>query len=94
MPISKEEWNKGRKATTTEAMVEDFLRRNKGQAFKDMEIVHGLYSLKYESVIDWLGNFANVYDVKEALKTLVSKGIAKAKVVKEAIGTDTYCGVD
>ena len=90
MPISSEEWNKGRTADTTVSLVENFLSKNRGQAFTNSEILHGLYNFQYDTVMDWIGNFLTAYSVSEALKVLMKEGRVRAKIVKLSVGEDTY----
>ena len=90
MPISRDEWNKGRSGDTLESIVETFLRANSGNAYAISEIVDGLYTLKYQGLGDWLGAFATFYGVNRALETLLKEGRIKSQVVKKTNGAETF----
>ena len=90
MPISRDEWNKGRTEDTLESVVESFLRTNSGKAYAMSEIVDGLFTLKYQGLGDWLTAFASFYGVSRALESLLKEGRIKSRVVKQTYGAETF----
>ena len=93
MPISRDEWNKGRVDKTTQSAVERFLRNNPKRAFTDVEIAEGLYGfwgvegprLRYL----WKKNVV-LASVREALQELLIEGRIKVKDVNKEDGTEAY----
>lgn len=91
MPISKDEWNAGRKLETPESRVLLFLRNKREQAFTLGEIARGIgYATEWQDVWGFIGTVANLWEVQNAVSMLIKEGTVKAKVVKKAIGEDTY----
>jgi hypothetical protein len=92
MPISKDEWNKGRTLGTVESMIETFLKADPKKAYTESEIIGALYSVRFNTMLDWMGAFGVTYAVSEALKNLLKSGVVKSRVVKESIGESIfYC---
>jgi len=90
LPITREEWDKGRTQDTLESLIESFLKDNSATAFTTGEIVSALHPMKYESLGDWLGAFSSFYGVNRALENLVKEAKIKSQVVKKPHGTETY----
>ena len=90
-PISKDEWDSGRKWETPEARILLFLRKNRDKAFTLAEIIQGIgYITKWEDIWGLVGCVANLWTVQNALETLIKEATVKAKIIKKAIGDDTY----
>lgn len=91
LPIDKEEWNRGRTWETVEGQVEVFLSKNGGRAFTQFEIAIGLGRISQGTDLgSFLGDFASLWVVGNALQNLIKEGKVKAKVVKKEIGEETY----
>jgi len=94
MPIGRDEWDKGRKADTPEARIENFLGKNRGNAFTLSEIATNVFGMRTaQSMKDFLGNVLSYWTVEEAIKTLLHEGRIQAKSVKQRYGTNTYYAI-
>ena len=90
MPVSKDEWNAGRKWETLQLRILTFSKTNRDKGFKDNEIYHGLGYTTSKDFWDILTKIANLLAINNALETLVKEGSVKAKIVKEPVGDITY----
>ena len=90
MPVGRDEWDAGRKWETLEARILVFLKANRGQGFKIWEIYQGLGYRTQSGLGGIILGAANLWVIENALESLVKEGSVKAKIVKEAIGEDTY----
>ena len=94
MPISRDEWTRGRTADTTEARIEGFLRTNRGNAFTRGEIAGRVFGMRTVQTLKGLaGNLLTIWDVDSALKVLVREGRIQAKEIRERLGAETYYSV-
>jgi len=90
MPIGKDEWDAGRTYETVEAKILTFLRKNRNKGLTLTEIFQGLgYKVTIGS---WgiIGAFIGAYEVQNALENLVNEKTVKARVIRNAVGEETY----
>lgn len=91
MPIKKDEWDRGRKWNTTEERILTFLRNNKNTGFTNSEILDGIgYKARVDDFRSFIGVAAAFWSINDALNTLIKEGTVKAKIVKKAVGEETY----
>jgi len=85
MPISNEEWDKGRTADTIEGKILAFLKRNE-------------YPVNYGEIVSGTGysndlnliNIIGAFSIQDALDKLVKEGIVEAKTIKQRTGEQVY----
>ncbi|OGS51100.1 MAG: hypothetical protein A3K65_06625 [Euryarchaeota archaeon RBG_16_68_12] len=83
MPITKEEFQKGRKISPLEKGGEKFLSENAGRAYTVSEILRGV---GYKTGINLVSDFVNVIGLEQVLKKL----IADKKVAARQVDFETY----
>lgn len=98
MPISLDEVKKGRTKETMESIVESFLERHKGQAFKVGEIAGNVYNdLRYDPehpILSVLGGVSAALTVQEALDILLKERKVSVQNVKEQYTTEKYYWIE
>lgn len=90
MPISKDEWSKGRTSDHLESKIEEFLATNKGEAFSAEEIINHLYQFKAKDWAGFLLGIGSAFTVRHALNKLMEKGTVKSKIIEKKIGSEEY----
>lgn len=91
MPISKKEWDVGRKWDTLEARILSFLHNNRDKALTSTEIMHGIgYTSQGTDFMGLVGTIASIWTINNALITLVKEGSVKARVIDTTAGEQTY----
>ena len=84
MPISRDEFEKGRTGETTEAQVERFLQTHAEQAFTAPQVAEGLYGVSgmMGLSLEYFGKRAVVLEsVEGALQKLIGEGKIRTKGV-------------
>ena len=90
MPVSKDEWNSGRKWEPLQLRISAFLEANRDKGFSVNELYNGLGYKTSSGFWAIQAEIANLLNIQNASETLVKKGIIKAKIVKETVGEITY----
>lgn len=90
MPISIDEWNKGRDTSTLESQIEQFLRDNKGKAFTLIEITEHLPRPQLTGAWKIAHAMFSSFLVGLALEKLIQQGIVKSRIIKQKTGHQTY----
>ena len=94
MPISIDEWERGRTSTTLESRIESFLTRNNEQAFTLAEIASNMYAIRFDSTKDVLDAFLLFFNIGGALRILIGEGKVKARLIRVPNGEEMYYAVD
>jgi len=91
MPISNDEWNKGRTDDHLKSRIESFLRENKGEAFSVGEIINHLYQFKGEVWASFLLGIGSAFVIRNELKNLIEEDTVKSKIIENKDGSsDEY----
>jgi hypothetical protein len=87
MPITSEEFNKGRKVSTLEKTILQFLRQHPDQAFTENEIAQAIGTVKGKTLLD---DLVNIFTIPTVLNTLIKEG----HITKRNIDSQTYYKID
>jgi transcription initiation factor IIE alpha subunit len=90
MPISRDEWEKGRTQDTTKARIEHLLQYNRDKAFTSDEISESLFGKPRDLPEIILLALTNTLIVKPVLEKLIEEGYIEAKEVETASGRIVY----
>lgn len=90
MPITIEEWRKGRTSATLESRLEEFLFQNKEKAFTLAELANNMYAIKFDNPKEVMESFLSYFNVGEALKGLMKEGKVRSRLVRGSISEDVY----
>ena len=90
LPISIDEWERGRTASTLESRLEAFLTQNRGQAFTLAELANCLYNIRFDSSKEVVESFLSYFSIGEALKVLMREGKVQSKLIRESSGEAVY----
>lgn len=87
MPISKDEWDKGRKLDPFELQVLQFLSDNRGNAFTIQEIIEGMKFKFGEGVLQFVLLYSGVFGlVQSSLESLMRQGKVVGKIISTPSG--------
>lgn len=89
MPISKDEFRRGRTSDTTKALIEEFLKKNSNQAFTLGEIGTYLYGGSNdfgEAILKGLATTA----LRDDLDELIREGKIEVRNIKTSYGEEEY----
>jgi hypothetical protein len=91
MPISKEEWDLGKKSDTFEKQILSFLKKNPDIAYSLPEIVSALgYNIEIRDLGSFVGGVAGFWLFQNAIENLVKEGTVEARKIAKITGEQTY----
>ncbi|HXQ92141.1 MAG TPA: hypothetical protein VN739_03985 [Nitrososphaerales archaeon] len=93
MPISRDEWMKGRTGRTLDSRIEAFLLQNREKAFKLAEITTAIHGIKGSSnwgdvALNILSVVMYAQDDRDAILRLVKEGRVKESTVRDQFGNE------
>lgn len=91
MPISKDEFEKGRTAKTVMSMVEELLQRNSDKAYTVGDIIDEIHGKPASTPMIMLQYAINFLPINAALDALINEGkVTRKSIQKEGKAEDYY----